>query len=110
MATPNGPGHPDSYYVASANGLVERPALDSELTADVCVIGGGIVGLATARALTERFGGIAIAVLEKEPVVGQHQTGHNSGVLHCGLHYRPGSLKATLAPIMAAIHTYTKPQ
>lgn len=63
---------------------------------DVCVIGGGIVGLATAHALAERFEGIEIAVLEKEGSVGYHQTGHNSGVLHSGLYYKPGSLKATL--------------
>ncbi|MFQ5554697.1 MAG: L-2-hydroxyglutarate oxidase [Acidimicrobiia bacterium] len=63
---------------------------------DVCVIGGGIIGLATARALAMRFDGVAIAVVEKEPDVGEHQTGRNSGVLHSGLYYAPGSLKAGL--------------
>jgi L-2-hydroxyglutarate oxidase len=60
---------------------------------DVVVIGGGIVGLATARALSERLRG-ALAVLEAETAVGQHQSGHNSGVIHSGLYYKPGSLKA----------------
>jgi len=61
------------------------------------IVGGGIVGLATAYRLGERFPGAAIVVLEKERSVGQHQTGHNSGVLHCGLYYKPGSVKARLA-------------
>jgi len=63
----------------------------------VIIIGGGIVGLATAYRLGERFPGARIAVLEKESAVGQHQTGHNSGVLHSGLYYKPGSLRARLA-------------
>ncbi len=63
---------------------------------DVAVVGGGIVGLATAMALARRAPGLRLAVLEKEPAVGQHQTGRNSGVLHAGLYYRPGSLKARL--------------
>jgi len=61
------------------------------------IVGGGIVGLATAYRLGERFPGASITVLEKESSVGQHQTGHNSGVLHCGLYYKPGSVKARLA-------------
>ncbi|RPI25948.1 MAG: L-2-hydroxyglutarate oxidase [Actinobacteria bacterium] len=63
---------------------------------DVAVIGAGIVGLATARAVLEQHPGASVAVLDKELVVGSHQTGHNSGVLHSGLYYRPGSLKARL--------------
>jgi L-2-hydroxyglutarate oxidase len=63
----------------------------------VVIVGGGIVGLATAYRLTERFPGARITVLEKEADVGRHQTGHNSGVLHCGLYYKPGSVKARLA-------------
>jgi L-2-hydroxyglutarate oxidase len=55
------------------------------------------VGLATAYRLGERFPGARITVLEKESEVGRHQTGHNSGVLHCGLYYKPGSVKARLA-------------
>jgi L-2-hydroxyglutarate oxidase len=63
----------------------------------VVIIGGGIVGLATAYRLAERFPGARISVLEKEDAVGRHQTGHNSGVLHSGLYYKPGSLRARLA-------------
>lgn len=63
--------------------------------ADVAIIGGGIVGLATAYRLQERFPGKEVVVLEKEREVAQHQTGHNSGVLHSGIYYKPGSLRAT---------------
>jgi L-2-hydroxyglutarate oxidase LhgO len=63
----------------------------------VAIIGGGIVGLATAWRLYERYPACQITLLEKEPAVGRHQTGHNSGVLHCGLYYKPGSVKARLA-------------
>lgn len=62
--------------------------------ADLCVVGGGIVGLATALAFQERHPGKRVVVLEKEGAVGAHQTGHNSGVLHSGIYYKPGSLKA----------------
>lgn len=64
--------------------------------ADVVFVGAGIVGLATAGALLERRPDLHIVVLEKERAVGAHQTGHNSGVVHSGIYYRPGSLKATL--------------
>lgn len=62
----------------------------------VVVVGGGIVGLATAYRLTERQPDLRVTVLDKETAVGQHQTGHNSGVIHRGIYYRPGSLKADL--------------
>src|SRR5882672_2072291 len=61
------------------------------------VVGGGIVGLATAWRLGQRFPECQVTVLEKEAGVGLHQSGHNSGVLHCGLYYKPGSRKARLA-------------
>ena len=61
---------------------------------DLAVIGGGIVGLSTAMQMTERFPGLAVAVLEKEPALATHQTGRNSGVIHAGVYYQPGSLKA----------------
>ena len=60
---------------------------------DVAIVGGGIVGLAAALALS-RTRGLRLAVLEAEPRIARHQTGHNSGVIHSGLSYRPGSLKA----------------
>jgi len=65
-------------------------------TYDVVIIGAGIVGLAVSRELLSRYPRLRLAVLDKEPSVGQHQTGHNSGVLHSGLYYAPGSLKARL--------------
>src|SRR3954454_3859547 len=63
---------------------------------DVVVIGAGIIGLAVSRELLRRFPRLRLAVLDKEPAVGQHQSGHNSGVLHSGIYYAPGSLKASL--------------
>ena len=60
---------------------------------DVAVIGGGIVGIATAHALCERLRG-SLVVLEAEAKLAGHQSGHNSGVIHSGLYYKPGSLKA----------------
>ena len=63
---------------------------------DVAIIGGGIVGLATALGLLEARPGLRLVVFEKETRVGQHQTGHNSGVVHSGVYYKPGSLKAKL--------------
>ncbi len=61
------------------------------------IVGGGLVGLATAYRLLERFPAARVTVLEKEAVLGAHQSTHNSGVLHAGLYYQPGSLKARLA-------------
>ncbi len=63
-------------------------------THDLIVIGGGIVGLATAHRYLERFSGRSVRVLDKEPRLAAHQTGRNSGVLHSGIYYKPGSLKA----------------
>lgn len=62
--------------------------------ADVLIIGGGIVGLATAYRLGQRFPDLKVVILEKEAGVGRHQTGHNSGVLHSGIYYKPGTLRA----------------
>jgi (S)-2-hydroxyglutarate dehydrogenase len=63
---------------------------------DCAIIGGGIVGLATAMRFSRTFPGLRLLVLEKEQTVGRHQTGHNSGVIHSGIYYKPGSLKAKL--------------
>jgi len=65
-------------------------------SADIAVVGGGIVGIATARALLAEFPGADVVVIEKEPRPAQHQTGRNSGVVHSGCYYRPGSEKAEL--------------
>jgi (S)-2-hydroxyglutarate dehydrogenase len=74
---------------------------------DVVVVGGGIVGLATAYQLTRRRPGLRLLLVEKEPRLAAHQTGHNSGVLHAGLYYEPGSLKARLCRDgKAALETY----
>jgi L-2-hydroxyglutarate oxidase LhgO len=65
-------------------------------TFDIAIIGGGIVGLGTALALTDRFPDCSLAILEKEPELATHQTGRNSGVVHAGIYYKPGSAKARL--------------
>jgi L-2-hydroxyglutarate oxidase len=72
---------------------------DSDLGAavhDHCVVGAGIVGLAVARQLLLREPGASVVVVDKEPVVAAHQTGHNSGVIHAGIYYKPGSVKSVL--------------
>ena len=61
---------------------------------DICIIGGGIVGLATAYQVSKKYPKLNMAVFEKESSLSHHQTGHNSGVLHTGIYYKPGSLKA----------------
>lgn len=63
---------------------------------DFCIIGGGIVGLATAMELLKRQPNASLVILEKEALLAKHQTGHNSGVIHAGIYYAPGSLKADL--------------
>jgi L-2-hydroxyglutarate oxidase len=66
------------------------------MTYDIAVIGGGIVGLSFAMQATEKFPRLRVVVLEKEAGVARHQTGHNSGVIHSGVYYKAGSLKARL--------------
>ncbi|MEU6984187.1 L-2-hydroxyglutarate oxidase [Streptomyces sp. NPDC046324] len=73
-----------------------------DVDCDVLVIGGGIVGLSTAYALTRAAPGTRVTVLEKEHGPARHQTGRNSGVIHSGIYYRPGSLKARFAVTGAA--------
>ncbi|UGT52577.1 L-2-hydroxyglutarate oxidase [Nocardia asteroides] len=69
---------------------------------DFCVLGGGIVGVATAHRLLTKFPGASLALVEKEATLGAHQTGHNSGVIHSGIYYPPDSLKARLCRAGAA--------
>ncbi len=61
---------------------------------DIAIIGGGIVGLATAYKIQEHYPDLCLVVIEKEPQLAAHQTGHNSGVIHSGLYYKPGSFRA----------------
>jgi len=68
----------------------------SSSTADICVVGGGIVGLAVARELRSRHPGAEIVVLQRGERIAAHQSGHSSGVIHAGIYYAPGSLKARL--------------
>src|SRR4051794_2996834 len=68
----------------------------SRSSADVAVVGAGILGLAVARELLRRGRARTLVVLEREDQIGSHQTGHNSGVIHAGIYYTPGSLKAQL--------------
>jgi (S)-2-hydroxyglutarate dehydrogenase len=63
---------------------------------DVAIVGAGILGLATARELLSRSPGASVVILEREDQIAAHQTGHNSGVVHAGIYYTPGSLKASL--------------
>jgi len=95
MHPPPGSGSGPDPRGAVAGSPVQ-PSLSSSSARRFVVIGGGIVGLAVARELA-RAPGAAVTLLEKEPGVGRHQSSHNSGVLHAGLHYKPGSLKARLA-------------
>ena len=66
------------------------------MTHDIAIVGAGILGLATARSLRERAPRLSITILDKEPRIAAHQTGHNSGVIHSGIYYKPGSYKARL--------------
>ncbi|GEM35006.1 hydroxyglutarate oxidase [Nocardia neocaledoniensis NBRC 108232] len=69
---------------------------------DFCVLGGGIVGVATAHRMLTKFPGASLALVEKESALAAHQTGHNSGVIHSGIYYPPDSLKARLCRAGAA--------
>jgi (S)-2-hydroxyglutarate dehydrogenase len=74
---------------------------------DIAIVGAGIIGLAVARELTRRRPSASVCILEREPRIAQHQTGHSSGVIHAGIYYRPGSLKAQLCVEGArALHQY----
>ena len=75
-------------FVANDSGSVESRVYD------VAIVGGGIIGLSTAMQLLQRFPELNVAVIEKEITLARHQTGHNSGVIHSGIYYRPGSWKS----------------
>jgi monoamine oxidase len=82
---------------------IQAPMQNRASCASVVIIGAGIIGLAVAYKLRQAHPGSAVTVLEKEPGVGRHQSGHNSGVLHAGLYYGPGSAKARLASCRRAL-------
>ncbi len=81
---------------AAEAGRLSESVRDPAGECDLAVVGGGIIGLAVARELLTRQPRLSVTVLEREPEVGFHQTGHNSGVIHAGIYYSPGSLKAKL--------------
>ncbi|WP_314175659.1 L-2-hydroxyglutarate oxidase [Streptomyces winkii] len=87
------PATPGSSGRVRPHPVNESPGYDC----DVAIVGGGIVGLSTAYAITRAAPGTRVIVLEKEPGPARHQTGRNSGVIHSGIYYRPGSLKARFA-------------
>ncbi|MFT5054888.1 MAG: L-2-hydroxyglutarate oxidase, partial [Oceanospirillaceae bacterium] len=68
--------------------------MSSDQVFDVCIVGGGIIGAATAYQFQQAFPDFSVLVIEKEDRPAAHQTGHNSGVIHSGIYYKPGSLKA----------------
>ncbi len=78
------------------------PSAMTDSRYNVTIVGGGIVGLAVALEITRRFPSVRLLLLEKEDHVGRHQSGHNSGVIHSGIYYKPGSLKAKLCVAGAA--------
>ena len=92
---PGGPGAVAKGWTAVMPITTTMSSQASE-RADIAIVGGGILGLAVARELGKRNPGASICVLEREREIGTHQTGHNSGVIHAGVYYVPGSLKARL--------------
>ncbi|WP_372498340.1 L-2-hydroxyglutarate oxidase [Streptomyces marispadix] len=84
-------------YVPADTTSMSRPRPRPGYDCDIVIVGGGIVGLSTAYAIIRAAPGTHVVVLEKEPGPARHQTGRNSGVIHSGIYYRPGSLKARFA-------------
>src|SRR5882672_9111381 len=83
-------------YAQQGRRFAARSSLMTDSRYDVLIVGGGIVGLAVALEITRRFPRLRLVLLEKEDSVGRHQSSHNSGVIHSGVYYKPGSLKAKL--------------
>src|SRR5439155_18614005 len=77
-------------------GQLFRPESHMPTQVDIAIIGAGLVGLATGLRFMERLPGVSLVVLEKEASIASHQSGRNSGVIHSGIYYKPGSLKAQL--------------
>jgi (S)-2-hydroxyglutarate dehydrogenase len=93
------PGAPGPLFCSSVTSNSSRPSHDRGADSqqyDLAVVGAGIVGLAVAREFLRRRPGSSLIVIDKHAAVAQHQTGHNSGVIHSGVYYQPGSLKARL--------------
>ena len=90
---PSSPFGLHGYSITEAESERTEPRLRAK---SFVIVGGGIVGLAVARHLLDRYPGATVTVIEKEAQVGVHQTGHNSGVVHAGVYYASGSLKAQL--------------
>ena len=86
--------HSSTDSSSIAVGVLKNPSTSTQKTYDFIIVGAGIVGLATAYKLHKKFSDATILVLEKEGRVGAHQTGKNSGVIHSGIYYKPGSYKA----------------
>jgi (S)-2-hydroxyglutarate dehydrogenase len=95
---PGGSGRRSPSAIIGAAPMTAAPATHDALepTCDLAVVGAGILGLAVAREMLLRHPGLRLTVVEREDAVGEHQTGHNSGVVHAGIYYKPGSLKARL--------------
>lgn len=96
-SAPSPPPEPGSSAPRRSPGERSGPRPSERYDCDVLVVGGGIVGLSTAHALTRAEPGLRVVVLEKETGPARHQTGRNSGVIHSGIYYPPGSLKARFA-------------
>jgi 2-hydroxyglutarate dehydrogenase len=79
----------------------DQAAREAPQRCDLAIVGGGIVGLAVARELVRRHPRASVCVLERESELATHQTGHSSGVVHSGIYYEPGSLKASLCVLGA---------
>lgn len=96
MSASAGPAGRSVSWSTMSDWVPPRPKHGLRPRMDVVIVGAGIVGLTTARAIASARPELRVALLEKEPVIARHQTGSNSGVIHSGIYYKPGSLKARL--------------